>query len=374
MPYHYLVTMMPKHKVEVLLVISNATISPQLVEIIKQLAKSGHNYEIYVVASADNPLVKSIDLIGVSYRMLPEVSKSGLYKHLIRMFWFLIKSRPSSVLVSGQYATYFTLPVAFCLRVPRRIYIRHHSNFHHKFGLVLGLMLDKLMNFFSTRIVAVSQVVKDILVSYENVRDEKVEIIYNGVDLELFLNIWRQKEKNSTDGIFRIGVISRLTEWKGVEDTAKAFREFNLKYPNSSLHVIGAPADSAKRVFDILKELRLEKFNFQSQNLNIPLFLSHMDVFVHVPTEISDEAFGIVYIEALASGIPCVFTKSGILNELENAEKFCSIVEHRDSRAIANSLEDIYLGKVSFEKIPASWLSNFDLSKQGSCYLKVLTH
>ena len=374
MPYHYFVTMMPKYKVKVLMVISNATISPQLLEIIKQLAKSGHIYEIYLVASADNPLVRSIDLLGVSYKVLPEVSRSGLFKHLIRMFWFLIKSRPTSVLASGQYATYFTLPVAFFLRVPKRIFIRHHSNFHHKFGLLLGLKLDKLMNFFSTRIVAVSQVVKDVLVSSENVREEKVEIIYNGVDLELFLDIWGQKEKISTDSIFRIGVISRLTEWKGVEYTAKAFREFNLKYPNSSLHVIGAPADSAKNVFDILKELPSGKFEFQSQNLNIPLFLSHMDVFVHVPTEISDEAFGIVYIEALASGIPTVFTKSGILNELENAEKFCSIVEHRDSRAIVNSLEDIYLGKVSFEKIPADWLSNFDLSKQGSSYLRVLTH
>jgi glycosyltransferase involved in cell wall biosynthesis len=372
LPYPKVVRMKLKPRDVVVIVISNATISPQLVEVIKHLKMGGQCYRIYLVATPENPLLTAIEEIGVSVIVLNEVSKYGLYKHLIRMFFSLVVARPTVVLTSGQYATYFTLPVAFILGIRKRIYIRHHSNFHQKYGLRLGLKLDQLMNIFATKIVAVSKIVQDVLVYSESVEQKKVQVIYNGVDLSRFRGVWRPKEKTSGESFFRIGVISRLTEWKGVEYAATAFKEFHRRHPNSSLHIIGVPADSADKVFEILEGLPAQNFQFQSQNLDIPQFLSQMDVLVHVPTELADEAFGIVYIEALASSIPSIFTRSGILNELVNAEKYCSIVNHKDSNAILISLEEIYTGEMTFEPIPADWLSNFELQKQGSLYRRLL--
>ncbi len=355
-----------------LIVISNATISPQLVEIIKQMKDRTDAFEVYIVAEINNPLLKSIQDLKVNHKVLHEVSKYALYRHFLRMLWVIFRTQPHVVLSSGQYATFFTIPAAFFLRVSKRIYIRHHSNFHHKYRLYLGLILDHLMNFFATKIVAVSLVVKEVLI-LEKVPHRKIEVIYNGVDLSSFLEIRKSRALQHDRSVFRIGVISRLTEWKGVEYTAKAFRDFNRKYPNSSLHIIGAQADATSDVLEALKDVPQHSFEMQLQNLDIPSFFSEMDVFVHVPTERADEAFGIVYIEALAAGIPSIFTKSGIICELSDSEKFFSVVAYKKSTEIFQSLEKIYNEDLIFEEVPIGWLTLFDLKAQGSSYLKLLT-
>ena len=372
MPYDSIVREFFNRKKGTLIVISNATISPQLLEIIKQMKDRTGTFEVYVVAEVNNPLLQSIQDLKINYKVLQEVSKYKLYRYFLRMLWVVFRMQPDVVLSSGQHATFFTMPAAFFLKVPKRIYIRHHSHFHHKYKLYLGLILDHLMNFFATKIVAVSLVVKEVLI-LEKVPLSKIEVIYNGIELSSFREVRKSRALQHERSIFQIGVISRLTEWKGVEYTAKAFRDFNRRYPNSSLHIIGAQADATSDVLEVLKDLPQDSFEMQLQNLDIPSFFAEMDVFIHVPTERADEAFGIVYVEALAAGVPSIFTKSGIICELSVPEKFCSVVPYKQSIGIFQSLEKIYNKEMLFEEIPLGWLAQFDLKAQGSNYVRLLT-
>jgi len=68
---------------------------------------------------------------------------------------------------------------------------------------------------------------------------------------------------------------------------------------------------------------------------NVRALYHVFDVFVHVPINSYCEAFGQTYVEALACGVPSVFTLSGIAPEFIQHEKNALVVPFKDSQAIA---------------------------------------
>ena len=118
-------------KSKVVLSISDASISPQLIEIIESLKSDGMTLYIFISASDRAPLLASIKALEVSYRVLSPVSKFGLIRHLLIIVYYLLRNRPTTFIASGQYATFSGMPAAYILRIKNRIYIRHHSNYHH---------------------------------------------------------------------------------------------------------------------------------------------------------------------------------------------------------------------------------------------------
>ena len=367
-----------KSKIQIVLSISQATFSPQLEEIIRALKESEVNCHILIMGTSGSPLFAEIQRLKIAHTILPNISKYGIWRHFLITFFLMLKHRPRVFLASGQYATFSGIPAAYLLRISKRIYIRHHSIYHHHYGIRMGIFLDRIMNTLATKIVAVSKIVKSVLVINEGVSDSKVDIIYNGVDLNDFHNrkkipIQESQLNTSSNKVFRIGAISRLTDWKGVEYTALAFRDFYKKYPNSYLHIVGAFGDSSEKITKILEALPENSYQFEQQNFDVPSFLSSLDGFVHVPITSDSEAFGIVYIEALAIGVPCIFTISGILNELPDPEHYCSVVPYMSSDAILHQLEILYSGKQLKRPTAQNWLLQFTLKNQSASYLALIS-
>jgi glycosyltransferase involved in cell wall biosynthesis len=356
--------------VKVHLVISNATISPQLFEIIRSLKETKVIARVTIVAEENNPLMRQIVLLGIKCDVITIQSRRQILQKSFYMLRVLLRDRPQTLLASGQYATFIALPASFLLRVTKRVYIRHHSNFHHKYRMQAGVFLDRVMNFMSTEIIAVSNVVKDILISKENVEKDKVSVIHNGIDLNKFQN--QSQTPRRIEGVFRVGVISRLTEWKGVKFTAIAFSKFAANHPNSVIHIIGADGGEKSQIHELLKSLPDANYVFEDINFDIASFLRSIDVLVHVPLNFDDEAFGIVYLEALATGTPAIFTISGILNELDHPEKYCSVVSPSNALAIQEALESHYYQMPKFNVLPDQWLAQFSLERQGQAYMRVL--
>jgi glycosyltransferase involved in cell wall biosynthesis len=241
-----------------------------------------------------------------------------------------------------------------------------------------GILVDKMANYLSTEIVAVSEVVKDILISNEGVKPEKVRLIYNGIELEKFQNVNTDNTKagygpKKADNLFNIGVISRLTELKGVEYIAQAFVKLHAEFPNSRLHIVGAFSDSYSEVLKTLSPIDLGAYTIEKEKSDIPSFFGCLDVFIHVPVGVQDEAFGIVYIEALASGVACIFTQSGVLNELDDAQRYVALVSPRDSEAIYSNLRKMLLGLSTIRTpIPNVWIKQFSLEKIAKNYADLI--
>jgi len=360
----------------ILALFSDVNFSPQLIAILEELFDRGVEGRVVLIGAADMQIASQIQARGWNFKV---ICKRGKYSSLINLLVVAVeifRFNPQILFASGQFATVLGIFSARLLNVPDRIFIRHHSSFHHKFKMKLGIAIDRITNRWATNIVVVSETVRNILILNELVDPAKVSVIYNGVDLLKFKpdesKVAQRKDVDDLT-LFHIGVVSRLTEWKGVQYTANAFVRLQKEFPESRLHIVGAFADSYLDVKRILSNVPSEKYTLDEINTNIPQYLHELDVFVHVPVGIDDEAFGLVYIEALSSGIPCIFTKSGVLNELDGLESYAHIVPFRNSEEIYQNLKKMIQG-VNDARLsaPQSWLEQFSLDLMAKRYADLL--
>ena len=86
-----------------------------------------------------------------------------------------------------------------------------------------------------------------------------------------------------------------------------------------------------------------------------------------------DEAFGIVYIEALASRIPCIFTQSGVINELDAPDNHAHIFAFRNTEEIYMNLKRMIEGiNATKIEVPELWLNQFSLDVMAKSYAELL--
>lgn len=227
--------------------------------------------------------------------------------------------------------------------IKKRIYTRHYSTYHHTYAPG-GIKYDKLINSLSTKIIAISENVRQILIEKENVNPEKIILMHHGFDLNLFYNISEErienvKSKYNTENRNPvIGVVSRYTHWKGIQYIIPAFKKLLETYPNALLVLSNAKGEYTKEIKQLLSELPEKSYvEILFEQDNAALF-KMFDVFVHVPIDKEIEAFGQIYVEALAVGIPSIFTLSGIASDFIQDKKNALVVDYHSSEQIYESL------------------------------------
>ena len=370
--------MIVSNRKNILTIFSDVNFSPQLMAILQELQNQSVRLRVILIGDSELKIAQEIQNLGWDLKLIRKRSKPGSILIALSITIEILKHRPKTIFSSGQFATIIGMFCAKVFFIERRIFVRHHSNLHHKYKMKLGLLIDLLSNKLCTDVVAVSGVVERILVEDEKISPEKVTVIFNGIELSKF-----QTAELGQTGIrnqdlpgkehFKIGVISRLTEWKGVAHTAKAFVRIQKEFPNSRLHIVGAFADSYTEVKNILASVDSNLYTLEDQNSDIPNFFRSIDVLIHVPIGDDYEAFGIVYIEALAANVHCIFTQSGILNALEDPIKFVDIVDYRSSEEIYTALKEILQG-VSKPRtpIPKLWLEQFSIERMAKSYSSLI--
>ncbi len=265
--------------------------------------------------------------------------------------WFKIyrtlkKWKPGIVHCHLQTASILGLSAAKNAGIEKTIYTRHHSSLHHVYHRK-GIFWDKFCNKRATHIVAISGVVKKILQEWENVPSEKISLIPHGFKLAEFNRVSGErvqaiKNKYSLTGNSKvIGVISRLTEWKGVQYIIPAFRSLLKKYPDAVLMLLNAKGDYSKEIERSLLAIPKKRYRLIEFEKDIPAVYKSFDVFVHVPIDEHCEAFGQTYVEALAAGVPSVFTLSGIASDFIVDGYNASVVPFKNSEAIVKAMDKI---------------------------------
>ena len=284
---------------------------------------------------------KKIKIKNIFYR-----NKKHLPVAILKIYFHLLKTKPEIVHTHLFDASLAGLIAAKLAGVKKRIYTRHHSTMHHSYH-PSTVKYDRVINFFSTDIVAISNNVKNVLIEKENVPERKIHLIHHGFQLKEFENVSLEriellkKKYKTNDCSPMIGVISRYTKLKGIQYIIPAFHKLLSEYPNALLILANADGDYK---FEIKKMLQ----NISTKNY-IEIFFENdlfalykiFDVFVHTPVDEYCEAFGQTYIEALAAGVPSVFTLSGIANEFIVHQKNAVVVNYQNSDEIFHGMLSI---------------------------------
>lgn len=291
----------------------------------------------------DSQLSKFVKAQGHACHTFSFHGKKDLLNCTWKVFNLIRKIKPAIVhthLFEGSLAGIIAARLA---GVKHRIYTRHHSNWHHKYH-PHAVKYDRIINAWATDIVSISPTVSEILCNLEGVSSDKITLIPHGIEYKNFekvttaeiaeLKLKYNPEKKGPV----VGVISRYTEWKGVHFILPAFKKLLKKYPTAFLILANAKGDYEDEIKTQLQELPTTSYVEIVFEQNLYALYQLFDVFVHAPIDTQSEAFGQIYIESLAAGIPSIFTVSGIAPELVKHEGIAQVVPHQDSEAIYSAL------------------------------------
>lgn len=211
---------------------------------------------------------------------------------------------------------------------------------------------DLLHNFLYNRVskaFAISNVIKKNLLETTSLKEDKIEIVYNGIDTGKFNseNSDRKKirnEFNIEDNELLIGMLARFTPGKGHEEFLQAAKILSKKFSNLKFIIVGEASrgedDYANNIKLLTKRLDLHNVIFTGFRNDTVDVLSAMDIFVF-PSH--SEAFGIALAEALSIGIPSVCANSdGILDIVIDGETSL-LFEKKNPEDLAEKIERLII-------------------------------
>ena len=188
----------------------------------------------------------------------------------------------------------------------------------------------------SSKIVAVSDYVKrSTMEVYPSLDSRKIVVIHGGVDLTK--SQLREKKQSDTMTILSVGPLIPL---KGHRYTIDAMKEVVKAFPNCRLMIIGEGEEKKKlmrqvagnelqnyvSILDILPHEQLLKL------------MSICDIFV-LPSWA--EGLGIVYLEAMALGLPVIGCKGQGIEDIVSHGETGFLVEPKNSRQLTSLLLEL---------------------------------
>ncbi|MCX5685849.1 MAG: glycosyltransferase family 4 protein [Candidatus Omnitrophica bacterium] len=207
-----------------------------------------------------------------------------------------------------------------------------------------GYFKKRLRGIFDTwgkKVIAISDAVRTHLEEDLGVKDNRIAVIYNGVDIDRFSKKYSHDETlaiKKSIGLKdapAIGTIGRLSPVKGQIFFIQAMAKVAMKRPDAQAIIVGdgGEEDSLKKM---VRSLDLEEsIRFIKSDPDTHKYLSVMDVFVFPSVK---EGLGLALLEAMAQGLPCVASNiGGISNVIEDGSTGI-LVPVGDAQAIADSI------------------------------------
>lgn len=211
-----------------------------------------------------------------------------------------------------------------------------------------------------TKVIAVSNAVKKILVDKKIFEKDKVEVIYNGISLRLVAYSLRSEFKNDQ---LTIGSIGALTEIKGYKYLVKAVQDID----NVKLEIIGEGKD-LRMLKSIDKKNKVKFLGFQK---DIVSYLNKWNIYVQPSLS---ESFGLTIAEAMTTGLPIIATNVGGISELVDN---CGIlISTKNEKLLANAIIELRdnsqlrtkLGQQGKERIKKYFLLELMIDKTEKLY------
>jgi len=372
-------------KLRILIVLSQIRKALEHEWFVDFMDRSKFDFEFILLNARDSPMAAFLESRSVPVYHFTFRSNADLITIMFKMVALMRRNKYDIVHTHLIEACLTGLTAARLAGIPRRILTRHHSDLHHTWH-PHAVKYDKFVNFLATDIIAISSVVENILIAWEGVRPNKVHLIPHGININIFNKSEglqnRVMELKLKYGLQKcgkvIGVISRFTEWKGVQYIIPAFKKLLAQYPDCVILFANATGDYKDVLMEQCKAIPEKNIRFIEFEDDIPALYGLFDYFVHVPISQESEAFGQIYVEALAARVPSLFTRSGIASDFAKDKFNCIVVPFRDSESILKGIFTfinnkplcLQLQDAGYETVVKNYTIQIKAAKLEELYLK----
>jgi len=304
----------------------------QFYEISRRVADRGHNVTILTCRFPGQPAEEIVDGMKIHRIGLSRNPKTGgARKTVLPIFSYIIKTARRAMKLAPDVIhcnTYF--PVYPGKMAARSKGVQLVSTFHDIYGMRGGIESQRslvwgLLGHLATtiaarlphdRIISVSPQCRQKLIDL-GIREDKITVIPNGVDLKLFDSTRVEKVPN------QILYVGRLVDFKHVDWLIQAFSEVLKEVPSAKLKIVGGGPERGNLEV-LVKKLGLQAhvtFTGLTPTYDaVTRYYNESEVFV-LPSTVEGEA--IVLKEAMAARLPLIAMNipgSGVLSLMRDGK------------------------------------------------------
>jgi glycosyltransferase involved in cell wall biosynthesis len=280
-----------------------------IVNLVSHTDQSKYDVSVICLQEPLGPLGRKLQNNGYVITSLER--KPGLDLDLIRGLRDYIRRQHIDVLHCHQY-TPFVYGVFSSLCTRTRIVFTEHGRFHPDRRKAKRVLVNPILSRLADHVTAISAATRDALITYENMPESKIRVIYNGLDDSPYLGTLGDAELKRSLGVGVdarvLGTVARLDPIKNHKMMIKALAKVLKTCPDTFLVIVGdGPERATLESFAIDRQV-FSHVVFTGFREDVYRYLKIMDLFLL--TSFS-EGTAMTLLEAMACGIPCIATKVG---------------------------------------------------------------
>ncbi|MCX7726714.1 MAG: glycosyltransferase family 4 protein [Chitinispirillaceae bacterium] len=257
-------------------------------------------YEFVVIASyKDGPLRPEFEAAGIKVIAFNLKGKKLFLKSVWNIFKVLIKERPDVVHTHLLPPDKYGMIAALFAFVKNRVSTIHNMEPSLSWGERLAVLIVKWL---AKRMIAVSEAVKNNVVTRYGYNEKKIEVIYPVLYKEI-----KEKKDRKISSPVRLVNIANLKEQKGQIYLIPAALEMKKVTPHFTIDIYGScDNDYGKKVKELIIENKLEDTIFLRGYVKDPLNLLN-DYHIMISLSLW-EGLPLSIIEGLMSDIPMILS------------------------------------------------------------------
>lgn len=317
-------------KIKILEIIGDSTFAGAPRHLLNILQNLDEKKFSFFVISPPGPLAGEIRSLkqGIELEIVPMASKLD-WKSIFQIRTIIKHLKPDIIHVHGTRAGSLGRLASVGLGIPV-IYTEHlwtkHFRLSNRLNETFQIAGLWFLDLFTTLNIAVSQAVKDFMVSSQISREEKIIVIYNATKVpDEPAKIFSRKN-------FRLGTVATLGFHKGVQYLIGAMPKILAEFPQTTLEIIG-DGEYRKPLEKLTKKMKLEKnIIFSGFVKDVNKSLKNFDIYIQPSLS---ESFGLAIIQAMSLGIPIIASNTGGIPEVVTTGKSGLLVEAGKPQAIS---------------------------------------
>jgi len=242
--------------------------------------------------------------------------------------------------------------------------------------------MEKITCKKADNIIAASNYTAQSIIKEYNIPSDKVRVIPNAVSIEKFnpkIDGFKIREKWNLSKDKIVLFVGRLDLNKGIKYLIEAFSKIIIDIPNARLMIVG-DGPLKNDIKKIVSMHNMEKYIIFAGNVeskDLPKFYAASDIVV-LPSLM--EGFGIVLLEAMATGKPCIATKAGGTKDVILNGKTGFLVPPADSYALYHAMRTILInddiakkfGNAGLERVKKNFTWNKVVKQTLNTYKEIL--
>ncbi len=292
-----------------------------VLNLLKALAKIDKENTFYIFSKKEDELL--VDFEADNFHTIWH----SMSNRLLRLGWeqTLLPRHISKYKLNIFHSPHYTVPLK--CRVPvvttfHDMTFFSHPEVHEKSKVIFFQRMIPIAAQRADAIIAVSESTKKDVVNFLNLPKDKVDVIYEGVDVNFYrpiskdqkVDLIRERYGLEKDFLLFVGT---LEPRKNIEGVIKAFLQVTKKTKKQyNLVVGGTKGWHYKSIFELVQKMNLHReviFTGYVPEEDLPYLFNAASVFVYPSFY---EGFGIPPLEAMACGTPLVTSNISSLPEV----------------------------------------------------------